>query len=199
MKYENILSRAHTPSKYIFNHSHITSDAPRSIVQTDFTHIIIDKITYYIFKAIDVFNREVLAYEISTMSGSIVSESLLIKLSDTCLNNPFKLISDNGSCYIAKSYKQLAKDINATLEFTKAYTPEHNGVIERSWRTDKYEGLGNNYLTPDNIHKIYEEWIRFYNHERPHSYNNYKSPVQRLKEYFKGNSVISIRGLDYIL
>jgi len=197
MRNEKLLARAHIPSKYTFNHSHITCDLPRTIFQTDFTHIHIDKRPFYIFKMIDIFNREVLCFEISTFCGSIVSEKLLVELSDMCFNSPFKVISDNGSCYIANSYKQLAKQINATLEFTKAYTPEHNGVVERSFRTDKYEGLGNNYLTPDNLKEIYSEWITFYNTERPHSFNNYEAPIQTLKKFQTKNPETKFKGLGY--
>lgn len=183
MKGNGLLARVPKRSLYEFNHSKITSDIPRSKFQTDFVRLFIQDVYIYIFKIIDIFNREIAAYHISTFSGSMSSEAILVKLYDVCATFPITLIQDNGSCYIANTYKELARNLHIVLEYTKAYTPEHNGVIERSWKTDKYEGLASHFLSLDNIYEVYAEWIYFYNNLRPHSTNNYQTPAMRLSKY----------------
>ncbi len=192
MKEENIIGRKPEKGTYEFNHKKIQCDIPRSIFQTDFTHLWINKGWVYAFKVIDIFNREIVALEVSTFSGSITSEAILRQLVKTCISFPITLIMDNGSCYKASSYRDLAHGLNVLLSYTKAYTPEHNGVIERSWKTDKYEGLASFILSNDNIQDIFREWAYFYNTQRPHSTNKYKTPLQKLENYLKEHKKVKI-------
>jgi len=185
MREENIIGRKPEQSTYEFNHKKIQCDMPRLIFQTDFTNLWIEKSWVYVFKVIDIFNREIVALKVSTFSGSITSEEILRQLVKTCISFPITLIMDNGSCYTANSHKELAKGLNIRLQYTKAYTPEHNGVIERSWKTDKYEGLASFILSHDNLPDIFREWGYFHNTQRPHSTNNYKTPLQKLENYLK--------------
>ena len=193
MSEKGLMGRKVQRSDYSFNHKKIEADTPRYIFQTDFVRLYINGTWVYVFKVIDIFNREVVAFESSLFSGSVTSIKVLKSLKEVCVSFPVKLIQDNGSCYIASSYKDLAKGLNVQLEYIKAHTPEHNGVIERSFKTDKYEGLASFYLTLDNVHDILAEWFFFYNTQRPHSTNGYKTPLEKLNLYLEKHPDISLK------
>ncbi|WP_231988928.1 integrase core domain-containing protein [Nitratiruptor tergarcus] len=95
------------------------------------------------------------------------------------LKEPIVLRSDNGLVFTSKSFTKTIKDYNFTQEFITPYTPEHNGMIERFFRTIKEECIWYyNFKSLKEANKIIEEWINFYNQKRKHSALQYKTPVE---------------------
>ena len=67
--------------------------------------------------------------------------------------------------------------------YIKARTPQLNGKVERSQRTDKdefYQLI--TYCGDVDLMKKLEAWERFYNFERPHTAFNGKTPYEALRE-----------------
>ena len=61
----------------------------------------------------------------------------------------------------------------------------HNSVIESFFSNMKREELyRTKYRSEKGFRTAMKEYIRFYNEERPHSKNNYKTPSQKEAEYF---------------
>jgi transposase InsO family protein len=67
--------------------------------------------------------------------------------------------------------------------YVKPGTPQLNGKVERSHRTDKdefYQLI--TYRDDVNLAKKLMEWERFYNYERPHGAHRGRTPYEALKE-----------------
>ena len=68
-------------------------------------------------------------------------------------------------------------------DYIKPRTPQHNGKVERSHRTDKeefYQLLS--YRGDVDLEKKLAEWEKFYNFARPHGAHNGKTPYEALVE-----------------
>jgi transposase InsO family protein len=70
--------------------------------------------------------------------------------------------------------------------YIKPRTPQLNGKVDRSHRTDKdefYQLL--TYRSDVNLEKKLVEWERFYNYDRPHGVHRGKTPYEALREKFR--------------
>ena len=67
--------------------------------------------------------------------------------------------------------------------YIKARTPQLNGKVERSHRTDKQAFCQLLTYTDDvDLHKKLSEWETFYNYQRPHGALQGKTPYEALRE-----------------
>jgi len=75
------------------------------------------------------------------------------------------------------------EDLGIRHVYIKARTPQHNGKVERSHRSDQeefYQLLG--YKNDVDLDKKLTEWEQFYNFARPHGAHNGKSPYESLRD-----------------
>jgi len=94
---------------------------------------------------------------------------------------PVIVVSDNGACYRAGGF---ARHVAARPEFchvrTRHKAPETNGVVERFFRSAKYEHL---YLheIDDGQHlaEHVERYLHVFNEIRPHEAIEFKRPIDR--------------------
>ena len=67
--------------------------------------------------------------------------------------------------------------------YIKARTPQLNGKVERSHRTDKQEFYQLLTYTDDvDLTKKLAEWEKFYNYQRPHGAFRGKTPYEAMRE-----------------
>lgn len=98
-----------------------------------------------------------------------------------------RIISDNGSQFISKEFKQFIKDAEFTHVKTSINYPKPYGKIERYHRTISEESL--KIKSPVFIcdFKIYiEDYLNFYNTKRLHASLNYFTPEDYLLGIRKG-------------
>ena len=92
-----------------------------------------------------------------------------------------RIITDNGSQYISKEFKQFIKDIECTHIKTSVNYPQANGKIERFHRSISEECLRiKSPVTVDEFRIYIEDYIMFYNTERLHASLNYLTPEDYL-------------------
>ncbi len=95
--------------------------------------------------------------------------------------NP-EIVTDNGSQFTAKDFKELVKDFQLEHIRIRTYHPESNGKLERFHRSTREElgevDLGN----LSRARKIIGRWIEYYNGQRLHASSNYLPPA----EYWAG-------------
>jgi transposase InsO family protein len=91
-----------------------------------------------------------------------------------------RVLTDNGSCYRSKLFAQsLGPDV--THKKTRPYRPQTNGKVERFNRTLNQEwAYAQTYLSDETRASTYQSWIHHYNHHRPHTGIDGKSPIERL-------------------
>ena len=92
-----------------------------------------------------------------------------------------RVLTDNGSCYRSTCFAEsLGPDI--AHKKTRPYRPQTNGKVERFNRTLNQEwAYTQTYLTDEARASTYQAWIHHYNHHRPHTGIDGKSPIERLR------------------
>jgi putative transposase len=143
--------------------------------QTDFTYFkIMGWGWYYLSTVLDDFSRFIIAWLLtSTMGANDVKDTLELAVTSTGVtgvkvrHRP-RLLSDNGSCYLAGDLKQYLDEQGISHTRGRPYHPMTQGKIERYHRTLKnVVNLENYYLPWQLEHKI-SEFVQYYNHQRVH-------------------------------
>lgn len=142
--------------------------------------------------AIDDYSR----YLIADIFPDKSQYSSSIHLQEAIDNSPFAIetvYSDNGSAYRGrKEHAFVAKCIknNIGQGFTRTRRPQTNGKAERIIRTlmEEWHCKGK-FQTREERRKSLQEYIDRYNFKRSHSGINGLTPIQRITNYFAGQSV----------
>lgn len=141
--------------------------------QTDFTYFkILGWGWYYLSTVLDDYSRYIVHWELCsnmkvddvkrTVNTAIVKAKLITK-------QPPRLLSDNGSCYIATELKTYLKDQHQMEQVHgRPNHPQTQGKIERYHRTMKNVVKLNNYYTPEELENALEKFVHTYNNERYH-------------------------------
>ncbi len=92
-----------------------------------------------------------------------------------------RVMTDNGSCYKAKSFAAACKALGLKHIRTKPYTPKTNGKAERFIQTALREwAYARAYSTSEQRKTHLPEWTHMYNWHRPHGSLNSQPPISRL-------------------
>jgi transposase InsO family protein len=92
-----------------------------------------------------------------------------------------RVMTDNGSCYRSKAFRDACRDLGIKHIRTKPYTPKTNGKAERFIQTALREwAYAQAYDTSDQRAAELPIWLHRYNWHRPHGGIKYKVPISRL-------------------
>src|SRR6478735_8275887 len=152
--------------------------------QTDFTYL---KITgrgwYYLSTVLDDFSRYIVTWRLGpTMCASDVTATLDQALAAsgldraTVMHRP-RLLSDNGSSYVASDLAAWLKDKGMEHVRGAPYHPQTEGKIERWHQTLKNRILLDNYYLPGDLERQIEAFVEHYNHVRYHESINNLTPA----------------------
>ena len=90
------------------------------------------------------------------------------------------LLTDNGSSYRSRQFRQACQQMQLKHRRTRPYTPRTNGKAERFIQTALREwAYAKHWTNSQERDDHLQPWIDYYNHERPHGILNYKPPVSR--------------------
>jgi putative transposase len=140
----------------------------------------------YVAFALDCCDREAFAYVARTepLCAADIEELMLKAVENrfgTALRCPREIqwLSDRGSIYRAKSVKDLGKDLNLQCCYTRAYSPESNGMAEAFVKTFKRDYVYQSDCdSAETVLNLLPQWFADYNHIAPHSALGMKSPVE---------------------
>ena len=91
------------------------------------------------------------------------------------------LLTDNGSCYVARSFAGLCGDFGIHHHRTRPYRPRTNGKAERFIQTLLREwAYGFAYATSSARTERLPPYLHFYNHHRAHTALGRNPPISRL-------------------
>jgi putative transposase len=140
--------------------------------QTDFTYFkILGWGWYYLSTILDDYSRYIIHWELcKTMKVEDVQRCVEKALVIAGLQNGQrpKLLSDNGSCYIAAELKEYLHSKGMKPIHGKANHPQTQGKIERYHRTMKNIVKLNHYFCPDELIDAVDNFVNYYNHKRYH-------------------------------
>lgn len=172
--------------------------APNQMWQTDFTYF---KVTgwgwLYLSTILDDFSRYVVAWKLcTTMRAQDVKDTLDLALAHsgydmpTVLHRP-RLLSDNGSSYIASDLAEYLQGKGMQHVRGKPYHPQTQGKIERWHQSLKNRVLLENYYLPGQLENQIGAFIDHYNHRRYHEGLNNLTPAD---VYFgRGEAILKER------
>jgi putative transposase len=149
--------------------------APNQLWQTDFTYLkVIGWGWFYLSSVLDDFSRYIVAWKLcTTMTAEDVTATLDLALQASGLDQAEpvqrpRLLSDNGSSYIAGD---LAKSLGArNIKHLRSapYHPMTQGKIEHWHQTLKNRILLENYFLPGDLEAQIAAFVDDYNHRRYH-------------------------------
>lgn len=141
--------------------------------QTDFTYFkILGWGWYYLSTVLDDYSRYIVHWELcSSMKVQDVKRTVdrAIVKARIVSKQPPRLLSDNGSCYIAAELKTYLKNNHDIDQIHgRPMHPQTQGKIERYHRTMKNVVKLDNYFCPEELEKALEKFVYVYNNERYH-------------------------------
>lgn len=164
------------------------ADTPLSRIATDITHFKYRKTKYAFICFLDLFNNEILEWNVGTDESMKLILPPLRKLlaRERPAGAQLILHSDQGTQFASASYSYLLEQNNVTQSMSRVATPRDNAVIESvfGWfkeflRSDYFPGA----TVP--IRELLEKAVYDFNHSRPSYKLNYMTPVQfRIEQGF---------------
>ena len=163
---------------------------PFQIIVTDMTAFWANKRYYELTLFMDLFNNEIISYYLSNKKGD--PSSYLIGMSKVIDEKNKKytdlemiLHSDQGSVYCSKRFNESLYLYNIIHSVSKPGSPTENGAMEaiNGWIKEELF-IDFNINDSNNIQKSIEEYIYYFNNERPQSALNYLTPKQFKDLYY---------------
>ena len=144
-------------------------DRPNQVWCADITYIPVQRGFLYLVAVMDWATRHVLAWRLSnTMDAGFCVEALNEALSR--YGRPEIFNTDQGSQFTSFDFTGVLKDADIRISMDGRGRCMDNIFIERLWRSLKYEAVYLHELTDGfRAERVIDEWIDFYNTERPHS------------------------------
>ena len=156
------------------------TDKPFEKIATDITYIKHKEKWYYLSCFLDLYNNEILEWELSDTPDTLLvirpAKRLLEKKTRT--EHPILLHSDQGVQYVSSGYSALLKEYGITQSMSRAGTPRDNAVIESFFGKFKDTlRFHFRYFEQDNLHEVISQAVHYFNHIRPIRKLNGKPPV----------------------
>ena len=132
---------------------------------------------------LDDFSRYIVAWKLcATMGAEDVTATLDLALSAAGLDHVTvgrrpRLLSDNGSSYVAGDLAEWLEDKGVEHVRGAPYHPQTQGKIERWHQTLKNRILLNNYYLPGDLERQIGAFVEHYNHVRYHESINNLTPA----------------------
>ena len=171
--------KEHTIFPNVLNRQ-FNADKPFQKIVTDVTYIKFHGKFYYLACYIDLFNREVIDYELSDIFDNILvmkpAKRILEKTKSTI--TPILLHSDQGVQYSSAGYTNLLKEYHAIQSMSRAGTPKDNAVIESFFGKFKDILKSRKFWKADNLKSVIDQAIYYYNYIKPIRKLKGKPPVQ---------------------
>lgn len=159
---------------------------PNEVWLTDFTYLKLSNgAKRYNCTIIDLYDRSVIA----TLNGKNMTSNLAIKTMEIALSrnkyqfNKLTLHSDQGSQYTSKEFTDFCERKKIVQSMSKAGCPYDNAPMERYFNSMKNEFYNLFVFKNDEALNagISDYAYAWYNHTRPHFYNDGKTPFEARK------------------
>jgi transposase InsO family protein len=150
---------------------------------TDFTYLqLADGTKRYNCSVIDLHDRSVVA----SLNGKEITGDLAIRTVKKALSlqpaikEQLILHSDQGSQFTSKEFIEFCESIHITQSMSKAGYPYDNAPMERYYNTLKNEMIYlHHFHSDEELDRAVNDFAYFwYNHVRPHSFNDYLTPYE---------------------
>lgn len=166
---------------------------PFEFIEADFKYIYIEgyKRHAYLLTFLDVFSRTALAWELNMTMKSNDAVSLMDKMIAQWNVNPkeisIRIRTDNGSQFIAETFRESLQQHAIEHEFTHPGTPEQNAHIESFHNTlDRLVCAQMSFDDFQDAEETLERFFHVYNNERIMESILYMAPLEFLETWTQG-------------
>lgn len=163
--------------------SEMQIDGPLQCVVSDMTAFCVKGIYYELTLYMDLWNNEIISHSLSSKRGDRMTYiSGLEDLIEVKKQHPeFHMIlhSDRGSVYASKAFNELLPMYGITHSMSRPGTPTDNAAMEAINGWIKAELFLDFHVTGDSsVEKEIDDYILFFNEQRPAYSLNYLTPKQ---------------------
>ena len=161
--------------------------APNQKWATDITEFNVSGKKLYLSPIIDLFNQEIISYELTERPVFNQVEMMLKKAFKKIPDNTnLTLHSDQGWQYQMRKYQCLLKEKGITQSMSRKGNCLDNAIIENFFGTLKSELFYiKKYRTIKELKREIEQYINYYNNVRIKSNLNKMSPIQYRAHYYQ--------------
>lgn len=154
----------------------LTIDRTNQVWCVDISYIPMRRGFLYLVAIMDWFSRKVLSWRLSnSMEADFCVEAL--KEAVAKYGKPAIMNSDQGSQFTGFEWINALKDADVKISMDGKGRWIDNRMIERLWRSLKYECIYlNAFETGSETRAGIEKWVVYYNAERPHSTHGILTP-----------------------
>lgn len=155
---------------------------PNERWHTDLMYLRVGDTWYFLVSVLDGYSRYVVHWDLLT---SMTAAAVRVVVQDALRKTGAspEVVTDNGSQFTAKDFKELVRDFSLEHIRIRTYHPESNGKLERFHRSTR-EALDEEDLRNlGRAREIIGRWVAFYNGQRLHAALHYLPP----EEYWSGD------------
>jgi putative transposase len=151
-------------------------NAPCEVWSADITYIPMPRGFMFLVAVIDWFSRYVIAWDVSnSMESGFCVTTLKRALKTGC---PSIFNTDQGTQFTSEEFTGTLTQAGVRISMDGRGRALDNVFIERLWRSVKYEDIYlRDYPDGHTLHAGLARYFRFYNHQRPHSALDNRTPA----------------------
>lgn len=157
-------------------------DGPMQCVASDMTAFYARNVYYELTLFLDLWNNEIVAHSLSSKRGDrmtyISGLQDLIEFKKLYPDQQLILHSDQGTVYSSKAFNELLPMYNIVRSMSRAGTPTDNAALESINGWIKAELFLDFHISGDNVKQEIDDYILFFNTQRPAYALNYLTPKQ---------------------
>lgn len=167
---------------------------PMQCIVSDMTAFYVKGTYYELTLYMDLWNNEIVTYSLSSKRGDrmtyISGLNDLIELKKQYSQYEMILHSDQGSVYASKAFNELLPMYGITHSMSRAGTPTDNAAMEAINGWIKAELFMDFHVTGEKpVETEIDDYISFFNEERPAYSLNYMTPVQYRESFLLNSDV----------
>lgn len=162
------------------------TNRPNQVWVSDVTYFNTLGKAFYICVIIDLYARKVDGYKIGkNNSTQLVKSTFKMAYEERKPGKHLIFHTDRGSNYRSKAICTYLKSLSVTQSYSRAHIPYDNSVMESFFASMKREELyRRKYRSENEFRTAVYNYMTFYNENRPHAKNKYKTPLDKEQEYY---------------
>ena len=129
---------------------------------------------YYMVTVMDDYSRSMLAWKLQVdMTADSLIQVVQVAvditgMTEVSLEDRTRLLSDNGSGYVSRAFRDYLSLIGIRHILAAPYHPQTNGKLERYHQSIKQEVNQVLYEVPGDLEEAIADFVNYYNHRRYH-------------------------------
>lgn len=169
-----------------------TATRPNEVWVSDVTCFRLHNKNYYICVVLDLFSCMAIGCKVGkTNSTQLVKGTFQMAYTNRKPVLPLTFHTDRGSNYQSKTFRLTLQSLGVTQSFSRAHIPYDNSVMESFFSNLKREELyRTKYRSENEFRTAVNQYIAFYNEQRPHAKNGYKTPLKKELDYLSRQGLL---------